>query len=774
MDLPDKLYISETDYIDFERGMIITEETQFELSAQQYCILEYMVINKNIVLSQEKMVDYLCKKNFAPSTVTNLIKDLRKYGNLKNCIQTRKGLGYVFKIPDNINQIEDRSSQDEKSSIKFSDNETDDSETENAEFDTIEEIDFDEKPSKDTRIKKLLSLLIPIILIISIVTGVFLGNYTSFKMKDNIYHITVSKPANMTEEDCNILEERVKIFSDGKKYSVDIENDKIELYLPANAFCDNDIKYVLDCYLTRSTKLYAYNFKNKDKSEAVFIERKDIESVSVLDGPIDGIDASQYGIGSSEYKYFSIVLTDEFINANKDKLAEFGNDFAFAQDMENDLWYTYYTFPQNDGKTFYVLNNDTNNNFVNILEYNLTHKSLSFDLNDYVIDINSKAEWQDVSSINNPGVNQCNSDKFTEGTITFSLSAFDLLSEGKEIDTEKALKQRLDSLGNKYAFGSYNSENKTVYVIKTTMNNINLPVMKILCNAYGYYTIQSGLSQYDLNNSSIAITSDPNGNKISFLSNSYDEYEKEKLLSFTESLNNSNEDKIYMMIDGMPLLCTNINNIDITTGTISFDQICQIADGEIICNSIGNEFSYLLEIFKTISEAENIMESLHFDNYQFNVSKRGNLPTTRDFNLQYSYYNEEIANKIKEICPTAAVGMEGLRISVSLNLPVDDNLVSSSIENAKNIYNSIDLENSMYESLSIYFIDENDEVMERGRIFFNKQYSSYYSDGYIYTHGIFVNGRLEKYKDDFKTTIENDEFINSFSQDEFSWKYSMN
>ena len=272
--------------------------------------------------------------------------------------------------------------------------------------------------------------------------------------------------------------------------------------------------------------------------------------------------------------------------------------------------------------------------------------------------------------------------------------------------------------------------------------------------------------------SPVVSSTDSNGYKISFVPNYYDDYKKEELMEFIESISESEE--IYMYVDNMPLLSTDIYNIDATTGTISFSKICQIQSGKIINESIDDKYSYLLDMFNAISETSDNMESLSFEAYQFNVNKHGNLPTEKDFNLTYDYYDDEIASKIMSICPSAKIVMKDLNLYVSLNLPVDDNLVSSSLEYSKDIYNAVNFENSIFEGISIYFIDEDNSVMERGRIFFNKNYKTSYSEGYIYTHGIFTNGRLEKYKFEFKAALDNDNFISRFHQDEFAWVYSMN
>lgn len=766
--MPERVYLSETDYIDFKRKKVITKEFEFDLTGQQNCLLEYMVVNEGVVLPQSRMVDYLVDHDFATSTVTNLIKDLRKYGALEKCIITRRGIGYLFETSDLAKKKTEEFKNQDRPEVEFKEFSNKNTAEQSCEAEYIEP---DNDLIKKLKFKKVLPVFIPVVLVIAILSGAIFGiNFTSFKASQDVYHITVNKPKAFNDEDREILEQRVKIFADGEKYSIDFNEDKIEMYLPVSSFNDNEIEYVLDAYIIRATKLYAINSKDQNLKDAVFIDRDDIESVNVLNGPIEGVDASKYGIGVSDYKYFSIILKDEFVAKSSEAVEKFGESFTFAQDVNNDGWYYYCTFPQDDGKTFYVLNDDLSNNFINLLEFNLTHNCLSVDLNDYVVDINSKASWQNVSDINNAGVNQCNFDKFSEGTVTFSLSSYGNLSEGEGLDTEKALKQRLDVLGNPYAFGTCSTENETFYIIKTTTDNMSVPVMNLIGSANSYI-LKGGLSEHWLGADSAILTKSSNDNKLSFIQNYYDDYEKEDLMEFIKSLSES--EQIYMYIDNMPLLSTDINNIDINTGTISFSNICQIQDGKIINESIDDDYSYLLDMFNAISETSDNMESLSFVSYQFNVNNHGNLPTEKDFNLTYDYYDDEIASKIMSIYPSAKIVMKDSNLYVSLNLPVDDNLVSSSLEYSENIYNAVGFESSILEGINIYFIDEDNSVMERGRIFFNKSYKTSYSEGYISTHGIFTNGRLEKYKDEFKEAVDNNNFISNFHQDEYAWVYSM-
>lgn len=758
-ELPRKLYISNTDYIDFGRKEVVTESETFILSGQESCLLEYFVYNKNHVLSHEQIIVYLEIAGFGTTTCTNLIKNMRQKG-LKSSIVTRKGNGYMFEISEELF----KKSEDE---MKWESKEKTKEKSENKTGEGSEKKE-DGKQGETVRRKKSVVILTSIVLVAIVLGAVFGVGFKSFKQNASVCHVTLKRPAAITEEDLKILEERIKIFADGNRYSMDVNDDKIELYLPEKAFDEKDVEYVLNCYLTRAIKLYAFNPKG-DVKEHLFIDRSDIEKFSVLDGPLEGVDATKYEIATTDYKYFSIVLKDEFVDENKEILDKFGENLSFAQDAENNSFYNYYTFPQEDGKTFYILNNDLAENFVKLLEYNLTHNALSVDLNDLIIDINSKATWQAVKNTENVGKNQVNYDEFSKGTISILYSSYSELSEGQSVDAEKALKQRLDALGDKYAFGSYSTDGKVYYVVKIDVDKINEVLMQLLPEKNDYI-IRGGLSEYSFGRGGFAITKSSVGNKLSFVPDYYDEYKKEKLSSFVNSLDA--EGDVYLTVNDIPFICTTAKDIDVEKGTITFDRVCEVEVGKLVQNPITDEYAYILDLLDTISKTSESIPLIKFEDYQFNVNKRGNLPSERDFNLQYDYYDEALINKVKEICPTAKATILESELYVSLNLPVDDKLVDDAIELSKKIYEAVDLKNSVLSGITVYFIDENNDDMERGRIFFMKKYQTSYSDGGIRVHGIFTGGRLERFKDEYKNKIENDEALNKLLQDEYSWTYS--
>ena len=130
-----------------------------------------------------------------------------------------------------------------------------------------------------------------------------------------------------------------------------------------------------------------------------------------------------------------------------------------------------------------------------------------------------------------------------------------------------------------------------------------------------------------------------------------------------------------------------------------------------------------------------------------------------------SYYQEEknITDAILSVVPDAVVKIENYEVRMALDLEVNEDLPETAAAAAQNIFETSGFEASIFGHMSIYLIDE--EGTERGRIFFYKHYDSVswietadVTDGHIYVWGIFMNGRLERYKEAFKNIVETDPF----------------
>lgn len=632
------------------------------------------------------------------------------------------------------------------------------------------------KITKSKKLSKIKIALIVIsaILVIAVLAGVFFANNYSFKTGENICHITLTAPADMSRQDfetsAQIIKQRAKIFSNGSKYAVDIEDNQIQLYLPKEQFHGKEIEYVLRAYISRSAKLYLVNPNENNKSNSIYVDRDNIESVEVADGPIAGVNAGDYGITTAKFKYFIVSFKDEFINNNKNTIESFGDKFAVAQDIDSDEYFYVNAVLQADGKTVYLLNNDLEENFINLYEFNLTNDALADNFN-FVVDIESETQWENIDEVQ-AGENQCNANEFKSGSVTFSLSAQSELSEGDKTDIEKILKRRLDSLDIPYAFGNYKTENDSLFIIKAEPQKLSLQIINLLCQPNNF-TIKSGLNEYSFPyDCSVTRTSGSSEFKITISINEYYSNYKEELEQFSDSLNESADKNIYFYAGDYPFLCASANNIDTENGTISFNSVCDL-NGNISYIPLNNDYEYIYNFITSIFVNADYYTELYIESYQFNPDRFGNIPTENDFALHTDFLSDDIIQKVTSICPSADLYAQGSTLSIFLHLPVDENLVSNSLNYSEKIYYAVDFENSFFSSIGIYFIDETNIEQERARMFFEKYYSQDITGtpGYIYTYGVFFGGRLENYKDDFKAAVESNNFINSFPNSIVPWSY---
>lgn len=91
--------------LDTDRKMAIREGKEIALTAKEYSILEYLMHNKGIVLSREKIQHHIWNYDYEGSSniIDVYIRTLRNKidaGFDKKMIQTVRGLGYVIKDDD--------------------------------------------------------------------------------------------------------------------------------------------------------------------------------------------------------------------------------------------------------------------------------------------------------------------------------------------------------------------------------------------------------------------------------------------------------------------------------------------------------------------------------------------------------------------------------------------------------------------------------------------------------------------------------------------------
>ena len=222
--------------------------------------------------------------------------------------------------------------------------------------------------------------------------------------------------------------------------------------------------------------------------------------------------------------------------------------------------------------------------------------------------------------------------------------------------------------------------------------------------------------------------------------------------------------ELICLINSMPWFKTSADNMT-KSGEIRFDQLC--FDG---FETIGPEYSWLMRYLDTIINGTKIPHFYEVNSITYNTENE-----IRDF-MNYGEENTVLEENILQAAPDAEVIFDQDSIRVFLNLPVDSDLPQKGLAFGQKIFESVSLENCPYDSIIIYLIDEDNSTKERARIIFSKHYKNYYSqddfsvnddESYCYVYGAFNGGRLNDYREDFLSLIENDSFYQNMHKDTF-------
>lgn len=588
--------------------------------------------------------------------------------------------------------------------------------------------------------------------------GMALDNYLWYSDTTDKYRITLTAPEDMTAGEfsaaAQIVEKRMDIIAGGEKYSIEVNGDEIELIVPFELFGELTATDMLKCYVSRACKLYLTTTLWNDEAPEipqVEVTADDIESVKLLTGKIPGEpEVSEKDVLDTEnYEYIEVTLKEDFVKANKEAIDSYGDIIVFAQDKVeiSDAYYYFTTFTSDRDNVYYILNNDRHPSLNEVLMHNMTTEHSAYCLN---VNVAVNALWEDVNTIDSPGKNQCNR-KELEGdivSISYRGSAYSDISEGKWLDTVASMKARLDALGQPYAFG-FGVNDPYLIVVSTDAGKLNSGLLTTLCASRlrltgGYSSISMpatyGTEKY-LN------VRNENGTPVLEVT-APDDSTKALFSHISAAAEKSVKERVYVIEsdNNLPLLSAGADK----KGKFVFDSN---ANGE----KLDASESWLCEL--TLAVYENTLDVfLTLEQYSFEDDDRI---------FEATYLPETVKAEIEQIAKVRFIEDEGANLRIGLDLKVDENLPANMINTAKEIYEAVDFENTLYETISIYMISEQGE--ERARIFFAKYYTSLYGyeeefkDGYAYTYGIFKGGRIERDKEVFLQLVNEDEFFSSLN-----------
>ena len=580
------------------------------------------------------------------------------------------------------------------------------------------------------------------------------------------YHVILTAHEDCSVREFNqavsILQGRLDAFADGADYEMTVEGDAIDLRIPREMMGGLELEAALKCYFSRAIELYA--FCQNDSSLSIALSRQDLARVSLEHGALEGVDAEALGIAGETYPYIEIELTGECAERIREETASWGEGLAFAQDMELSTWYSYYTFPAGDGKTFRVLNTD-GERYARALVYNLTHDSFAYSF--YYSVVLDDIEWEDASS-SAAGRNQCDGEANTEASATICLrTTRDALSDGERIDSLAVLRARLDALDQPYAIGQRDGSPDCLFV-KTGLAHLGDEILGLLCTGSPYFCLRAGEMSESYSPQSVKAVDLGDGRFGLQLALKDNELEKGRAF-LAYAVESGGE--ITLAINSMALCAGTIDAVP-DDGVLTLDRLLLLSDGRA-----QEEDTWVFRLLERIGCGQPLPVPFYVSSCQFFAGEDGMTPTREDFgvaNQTLLAQQREISRALNALYPETEVWFDGSSAYVQLDLPVNDALPAQGASMAHAIYDEIDFAHGPLELLTVYLTPEDNASWERARIFFRKDYAGYsYSHDrpdrmFIYYYSVFRNGRLEPLREAFRETLSGDPFYQSLYKPDFS------
>ncbi len=663
-----------------------------------------------------------------------------------------------------------------------------------------------QKKQKKLRLLAAMSLTLFFFISLSAVIGVKLSNPEKlFKKKfdpEKMYHITLlpQEETSVSEfnSDVAILEERLTSLAGNGNYIKNKREDMLEFYISKEAVSSDkdDIETIFRQYISYPIKLYLWS-----GLENILIERKDIESVKIEQGIVDGVNREDYSIKTDTYPYIEIKLTDSFLEKNKeqiDKWIKSENAIHFVQDITlNGLDYTFYQPPSEmskDKKTWKIF--VENLDYLSLTHFNYSNAPLSCAYKVW-IDYENIVKWDivekeeakntenttDSESSDIFGLKQCNAADFDETTVTllydYTRSASEnILSEGDITNIKQALQMQLDAIGLPYALGTYKDGSSRCIAVKTLPDRMSSTVMQLL-GSIVYWEFQTDLSYESVSSDFIKIKKE----KTKSGEENYTLYVDSKNIYATwkpkinELLTLAKEAKKDTFVlsanvsqNHIPLLYTNINT-NVTNDFIKFTNFAFSPEEKITKDTV-----WFLDFLNAIEKSGEIRaDNIFFRIKNFTWRSKDGGPCEDDLpslGFEKNEQAESLKHEIKTIYEDADIEFtKATCVNVYLNLPIDETLPKKALELTEKLYRSIDFENSMFQEIHFYFTNQEDTIPELANIIFLKDYNPFPQKGCISMQGSFYGERINKYQKNFKEEIKKRKFFQEQPGREDFWSF---
>ena len=368
------------------------------------------------------------------------------------------------------------------------------------------------------------------------------------------------------------VEQRIDLLCDGQPYDFAVEDDQIKLFLPRSVIEPLGLEKTMQCYISRSMEFSLINFQEyqTDRSDSIRVTPSDVESITIETQAPEDCSPPDLAEALEKGGLEKLVFTEEFVQKNRDKMAQWGTNMVLAQDIESssNLWYTY-LYSAGDGRTFYITNTD-GAAFARLLQHNLSQEPLPNPFY-YQLDVNYEAAWETPDTGNQAETFQRSPDQVTGQTVTLLYPWVDsdaLPGEGRWADACAAMKRRLDLLGEEYAFGTICSGDTYQMVVKTGAEHMSIPLLQLLEFRQVTFYLSAGLNNLYVRQ--LDWISRPDG---TYALEATAGSSEEDLANFLQLAQDAGYDKIYLKVNNIPWLACDLE--DGADGTVvTLDQGC--------------------------------------------------------------------------------------------------------------------------------------------------------------------------------------------------------
>lgn len=586
-------------------------------------------------------------------------------------------------------------------------------------------------------------------LVLSRMPGIFPASSTQTEQDDFVYFTLTAQDMSVSayQQGLEIVRQRLNILAGEDGYRLSEKDGSVRLGVAQEVFGDLPPVNILKCYVTRPVQIYLIEFSDGTSwnPQRAALDRADLESVVLRSGNVPGAEDAQAG------QYIELTLTEQAAQRIAGDLSGW-NQICYAQDVDMNTYMYMDCVPAADGRTFYLVNSDTDPRYNQTLLYNLTHAPLA---EAFGVQADLRAVWEDPSAAAVPGKNQVSAGEITGECVTMFYTTYtDDVTAGEWLDTQISMKARLDSVGTPYAFGTPEGSEFGI-AVRIGTERMSRGLMQYL-GQDNPFSVRAGLGYCSTYSASFAAE---NGALLYTPA----EYQIEDLKAMVKDALADGQTLLTLSAGQMPLLQTELRPLP-EDGSIRFDALSTFDGAD------ASEQPWLAEMICAYSQNQ-LPNSYYLEQHRFSSEEAA-------FGVHYGQMHAEFEQAVHSVCPGVLVHFseDETTAYVHLDLNVDETMVPEAAEKARAIFEAVSFPDTNLSTLILYMTeDEDDMLKERSRIIFNRIAGLYGYDetGYVCASGIMLNGRMDRYKDDLAAIVSTDEFYLSLADPNgiYTWRF---